>query len=203
MKDLSAAAWNDHYLEGITPWDLQGPCPQILEFTKEPWFSSTASILLPGAGRGHDAIALASMGHNVSAVDFAPGAIKALLQQAKEKKQNVHVFQRDFFSLSNDPFHKERYDIIIEYTFFCAIDPKLRANYIKLAHQLLRPNGYFAGIFFPTTNDKEPPPFVVDREEVLSLFKEGFTGEICEPNISIKPRKGREFLGIFKKTKPQ
>lgn len=199
MKDLSASAWNERYLQGITPWDLTGPCPQILQFTKEVWFPRHGAILFPGAGRGHDAIALAQLGYSISAVDFAKAALEELLRRAKEYGQTITVFKRDFFSLYEDPYHRERYDVILEYTFFCAINPALRKSYIDIAHRLLRPKGYFAGIFFPTAIDKEPPPFMVDQNEVVALFKENFSGQILEPTHSIQPRKGREFLGIFQK----
>ncbi len=198
-NELSAAAWEERYLQGDIPWDLATPTPEFVRLAKEPWFPKKGKALVPGGGRGHDAIWLASLGLEVDLVDFAPSALNAALELAK--KNPIHVYRRNFFDLPETSYHQEAYDLLLEYTFFCAIDPKLREKYVKTVHALLKPGGIAICLFFPLVSEKAGPPFLVSREEVKKLFTPFFDCRWEEPQISVKPRAGREFLGIFTKPK--
>lgn len=199
MKDLSAQAWNNRYLEQNTPWDLQGPTPEFSRLAAEHVFKSRMSILIPGGGRGYDAVALAKNGAVPYLVDFAQEPLRHTLELAAAEKVTVYTYRKDFFHLLDDSFHHGFYDAILEYTFFCAIDPKLRGEYARRAAELLRPNGLFVGLFFPTAMDREGPPFVVSEDDVEASFSPHFHITIEKPQKSVGPRNGREFLGIFRK----
>jgi hypothetical protein len=199
MKDLSPQAWNARYEEENTPWDLQGPTPEFQRLLKANIFKVGANVLVPGGGRGYDAIELAKSGRVPYLVDFAPAPIQSALEKATAERVTVYAYQKDFFQLLEDSFHRGFYDGILEYTFYCAIDPKRREEYAKLAAELLRPNGTFVGLFFPTEMDREGPPFVVSEDDVRAAFSPYFEISFQKPEQSITPRKGREFLGIFKK----
>jgi SAM-dependent methyltransferase len=70
-----ANAWQARYDTADTPWDLGEPAPALLEWLKmNPGQGRRA--LVPGCGRGHDALALAQAGWGVVAVDFAASAIE-------------------------------------------------------------------------------------------------------------------------------
>lgn len=197
MDDLSPQAWNQRYLDANTPWDLDGPTPEFVRLLREKALHKKGTVLIPGGGRGHDAVLFARHGYEVDLVDFADAALQAALNQAFLAKVNVHAYRQDFFALASLPYHVGRYDLLVEYTFFCAIDPALRARYVEAAAKLLRPGGQLVGLFFPLASDKEGPPFVVSREEVEALFRPYFELKIETPKESVKPRAGREFLGIF------
>jgi SAM-dependent methyltransferase len=148
---------------------------------------------VPGGGRGHDAILLAQRGLDVDLVDFAPAALEAAASLAAGAGAVIHTHLQDYFSLPGMPYHRERYDLIWEYTFFCAIDPSLRKAYAQAALNLLKPGGLLVGLFFPLESDKPGPPFLVSRDEVRELFSSFSEGRIEEPQRSVKPRAGREF----------
>ncbi len=93
----------------------------------------------------------------------------------------------------------ERYDIFLEYTFFCAIDPALRAEYAKAAQRLLKRGGFLVGLFFPLDGRSGGPPFAVEQKEITSLFEEHFEVQWEKPKASVKPRAEKELLGIFRK----
>jgi hypothetical protein len=200
VKDLSDSDWNQRYVEGNTPWDLSGPTPEFVRLLEEKIFPAAKSIaLVPGGGQGHDAILLALAGLEVDLVDFAPLALKSALELAHKSAARVYAYRQNFFELGNSPFHRGRYDLLLEYTFFCAIDPALRAKYVETAAALLKPGALFVGLFFPLASDKEGPPFVVSREEVEKLFRPYFDLKIETPQRSVEPRAGREFLGLFRR----
>ncbi len=188
---LSAADWDQRYQQKDTPWDLTGPTPELLRLV--PSLPPSGRALVPGGGRGHDALALAQHGMETHLVDFAPTAI----DEARALGKSIHLHCLDFFTLPEIPSHHAAYDLIWEYTFFCAIAPDLRARYVATIEKLLKPGGLFLGLFFPLVSEKSPPPFVVTESEVRALFPA--TLQIEKPQASVKPRAGREFLGFYRK----
>lgn len=200
MTDLSPNAWNERYRNGDTPWDLAGPTPEFVRVLDEKILPPKGTVILPGAGRGHDAILFAQRGYEVDLIDFAPDAVEAALIAAARERAVVFGYCRDFFDLATVGFHQARYDVMVEYTFFCAISPDNRARYAKTAAALIKPGGILLGLFFPTQIDKPGPPFPVSQAEVEKVFAPYFELKFEKPQRSVKPREGREFLGYFRRT---
>jgi SAM-dependent methyltransferase len=198
VKELSATDWEARYQEKNTPWDLQEATPEFVRLANEGWFPKKGKALVPGGGRGYDAIHLAKLGLEVDLVDFAPSALTAALELAAQEKATVYAYRANFFDLPKIGYHQKSYDVILEYTFFCAIDPSLREKYVESVTKLLKPKGLLVALFFPTLTDKEGPPFLVSKEEVEKLFAPYFEMEFHQAMVSVNPRKDREFLGIFR-----
>ena len=71
--------WERRYADGKTPWDRGEASPALTQaFAQIP--PPPARILVPACGRGHEVIALASMGYKVIGVDFAASAVQHLSQ---------------------------------------------------------------------------------------------------------------------------
>ena len=68
------------------------------------------------------------------------------------------------------------FDIVLEYTFFCAILPSQRLKYIEMLFKLLKNGGSFVGILFPINKSIEEggPPFRVNVSETLNIFSNYF-----------------------------
>ncbi len=197
MKDLSAADWNARYLNKDTPWDLSGPTPEFLRLLSR--LPTKGRAIVPGGGRGHDALLLAQRGLEVDLVDFAQEALDLALENAFAQKLKINAYRMNFFSLPNLPFHRGQYSLFLEYTFYCAIDPALRPAYAKAAAALLKPGGIFLALFFPTETEKAGPPFAISRPEIEKLFSADFHLQFEDTQASVKPRAGREFIGIFQR----
>ncbi|KMT15571.1 hypothetical protein BVRB_3g059210 isoform B [Beta vulgaris subsp. vulgaris] len=94
------------------------------------------------------------------------------------------------------------FDLIFDYTFFCAIEPKMRSAWATRMGDLLKPDGELITLMFPIDDHDGGPPYktsVVDYEEVLCPL--GFHAiSIVENELAVDPRKGREKLGRWKRT---
>ncbi|RZA06500.1 MAG: methyltransferase domain-containing protein [Proteobacteria bacterium] len=197
MTDLSAKAWEARYTDGNTPWDLSGPTPELARILAAGRLPKKGRALIPGGGRGHDAVLLAQSGLDAHLVDFAPSALNAVLEASSRAKVAVQVYRQDFFALPKLAALQQSFDLLWEYTFYCAIDLKLRGEYAKAAHALLKPGGIFVGLFFPLDFKQAGPPFEVSRAEIEKNFAPYFELHFEEPGMSVKPRAGKEILGIF------
>jgi SAM-dependent methyltransferase len=194
----SPQKWEADYQRGTDGWDLGGPTPVFKRLAASREFPP-GRMLVPGAGRGHDAREFARRGFQVTAVDFSPSAAREM-ERLAEPEAPLQILQQDIFTLS----HKldGTFDYMLEYTCFCAIDPARRGDYADLVQRLLKPGGAYIDLAFPLDGRAGGPPFAVGRDEIMGLFQErGFTLVRREkPADSISPRRNAEELFIFRKS---
>ncbi|MCB9136561.1 MAG: methyltransferase domain-containing protein [Anaerolineales bacterium] len=185
-----AQHWEVSYQNNQTVWDLGGPTPTLQRLAASGQFPP-GRMLVPGAGRGHDARIFARQGFAVTAVDFAEGAVQEMHRLATPDAP-LDILQADFFFLP--PALHGTFDYILEYVTYCAIDPSRRAEYARVVADLLKPGGLFLGLIFPLTFHASGPPFAVSTDELLGdLLPCGFVLLHREfPADTIRPRKGRE-----------
>jgi len=190
--------WENSYKTGEMTWDLGEPTPIFKNWIHSQKYPLTICVL--GAGNGWDALYFAEKGHDVTAVDFADSAIANMTYAAKKKKLNLNIVHEDIFKLEN--IYDAKFDIVLEYTCYCAIHPNKRINYIQIVNKLLKPSGKLVGILFPIDKmlDDYGPPFGVDINATIIMFSKYFTLVTKEiPTLSVPKRQGREVFIIFKK----
>jgi SAM-dependent methyltransferase len=195
----SPRKWEADYERKTDGWDLGRPTPILKRLTlRASRQLIPGRMIVLGAGRGHDAREFARNGFQVTAVDFAPHAVREM-QRLADPEAPVEILQHDIFSLSEDLDNS--FDYVLEYTCFCAIDPKRRREYADVVTRLLKPNGIYVDLAFPLDGRKGGPPFAVSAAEILDLFqKRGFKLLSREvPSDSISRRRGAEELFIFQK----
>lgn len=193
-KKLGEKYWNTRYKEGSTSWDLGQVSPPIKEYINQ-LKDKNIRILIPGCGNSYEAEYLAKKEFkNITLIDFAPELVAALKKKFKKHK-NIKILQEDFF------IHTGTYDLILEQTFFCAINPALRKDYVKKIHELLAVNGKLVGLLFNREFETEGPPFGGNSKAFELLFKPCFTFKYFEPCYnSYSKREGAElFINLIKK----
>jgi SAM-dependent methyltransferase len=190
--------WEGLYASGGDGWDLGGPTLPLVDFVNvNP--PPRGRVVVPGAGRGHDARFLASRGYDVTAIDFSPAAVAAARALVKRDRVNVEVLQRDLFSLPQDYTHA--FDGAWEYTCYCAIAPARRAAYVDVLRAIIRPGGWLLGCFFPLRALTPGPPFRVSTAEIRRVLRAGFRIERAFPPLrSVRPRQGREWMVLARRT---
>ena len=184
--DLDRTYWETRYSEKETGWDVGAVTTPLKEYFDQ-LTDKGLRILVPGGGRSYEAEYLHRAGFTeVHVIDLTDAPFKDLLARCPEfPKEHLHV--GDFFT------HGGSYDLIVEQTFFCALDPGLRTRYVASMHALLRPGGQLVGLLFNDPLNEDHPPFGGNRETYLPLFRKWFPDVHLEPCYnSIPPRAGRE-----------
>ncbi|MEZ4854064.1 methyltransferase domain-containing protein [Flavobacterium sp.] len=192
MTTLNKKFWENRYLNNETGWDVGTITTPLKEYIDQIE-NKNLKILIPGAGNGYEFDYLKQKGFlNVTVIDIAKHPLETL---TKRNPENGNQFiQTDFFDF------EEHFDLILEQTFFCALAPNLRTNYVEKMYQLLTNNGKIAGLLFNFPLTEVGPPFGGSKQEYEMLFKNKFSIKILEKCYnSIKPRQGKELFFIFEK----
>ncbi len=190
-SNLDQTYWKNRYTNDEIGWNIGFPSTPIKTYIDQ-LEDKTLKILIPGAGNSYEAEYLWNEGFkNVYVLDFAKQPLNNLKQRITSFPES-QLIHSNFFEL-NDEF-----DLILEQTFFCALHPNLRKKYVQKMHQLLKPNGKLAGLFFDFELTETGPPFGGQTNEYKSLFKAQFKIKTLERSInSIKERQGKELFFIF------
>src|SRR5260221_667356 len=189
--------WEADYQGGTDGWDPGGPTPVFQRLASSKRFKPGRMIVL-GAGRGHDAREFSRHGFQVTAVDFSKYVVGQMRKLA-DPAAPIEILQHDIFTLPDEL--NNSFDYLLEYTCFCAIDPKRRSEYADLVTRILKPGGTYIDLAFPLDARTGGPPFAVTESEIINLFtSRGFELISREkPEDSVKPRQHAEELFIFQK----
>lgn len=190
---LGETYWNNQYKANTTGWDLGEVSPPLKAYIDQLQ-NKNLRILIPGCGNTYEAGYLLKQGFtDVTVIDIAP----LLAAQIKERyKDNPHIkiILGDFFQ------HKGVYDLVLEQTFFCALNPPLRKDYVSKMQELLAPGGKLVGVLFDREFEQQGPPFGGCKCQYEPMFEKGFTLKTFHPCYnSFEKRKGTELFVILVK----
>lgn len=194
-KNLDKNYWNDRYTKGESSWDI-GYISGPLKGYVDQLYDKNISILIPGCGNAYEAEYLLQNGfNNITLIDISTIAAEAIKEKFASYGDKIKVIRGDFFEL------QQKFELILEQTFFCALDPSLRKNYAEKMYDLLKTNGKLVGVLFNRSFD-DSPPFGGDKEEYMHLFAPLFDILVMEPAYnSIERRAGTELFIIARKGK--
>ncbi|MCH4552539.1 methyltransferase domain-containing protein [Aestuariibaculum lutulentum] len=185
--DLSESYWDDRYKTDNTGWDI-GHISTPIKTYIDQLTKKDLKILIPGAGNAYEAEYLFHSGFkNVYVIDLSKTALDNIKARVPEFPES-QMLHGNFFDL-NDHF-----DLVIEQTFFCAINPELRFKYAEKIHQLLKPNGKLVGLLFDMPLNQTEPPFGGCESDYINYFSPYFNIELSPCYNSITPRHGKEFF---------
>ncbi|MBI3135084.1 MAG: methyltransferase domain-containing protein [Bacteroidetes bacterium] len=185
--------WDKRWQNQQTGWDV-GHISTPLKDYFDQLTDKKLKILIPGCGNAYEAEYLWEQGfHNTFIVEISELAVASFLKRYPGFPKE-HIFTTDFFKLEG------QFDLVVEQTFFCAIDPKLRTAYAQKVAQLLKPGGKLVGVLF-NRDFEGGPPFGGWRDEYIQTFNPYFELKVIETAYnSIPPRAGTElFIKFLKK----
>ena len=165
-KSKDAQYWEDRYRNNKTGWDMQQVSPPLKAYLDQIQ-NKDIKILIPGCGNAYEAEYLIRMGFtDVHVLDIA---IQPLinLQTRMSETDALHIHPTDFFEFYDS------FDLIIEQTFFCALNPHLRSAYANKMKDLLDKKGQLVGLLFdfPLVSG---PPFGGNISEYYPYFEPHF-----------------------------
>ena len=193
MEVIDKNYWEKRWENNETGWDagtITTPLKQYFDQLKD----KNIKILIPGCGNAHEAEYLFNEGFkHTYIIDLVPQALESFSKRVPNfPKENLIC--GDFFN------HQNQYDLIVEQTFFCALDPILREAYINKMHALLNPTGKLIGLLFNIPLNTAHPPFGGNKEEYQKQFAPFFHFKHFETCYnSIKPRENNELFIVFEK----
>jgi hypothetical protein len=124
------------------------------------------------------------------------------LSQGVAGAERVEWRLQDVFTLGETD--AGRFELAIEHTCFCAIDPSRRGAWAASVYGALRPGGMLLGVFY-AHGRPGGPPFTTGRDELPRVLGGvGFSIEQIEiPADSIERRAGLELLVRARKAGPR
>jgi methyl halide transferase len=189
MPSLNSSFWTKRYKDQQTGWDLGVVSPPLKAYIDQ-LENKELKILIPGCGNAYEGTYLWGKGFkNVHLLDYAKPALDSFHSRTLDfPTEQLH--SGDFFGYTGE------YELILEQTMFCAIDPELREKYIQKVYDLLVKGGKYVGVLF----DREfegGPPFGGSKQEYMDLLEKHFTTVSIEACYnSIAPRQESEVFVI-------
>ena len=186
---LTGSDWAERYQQNDTPWDHGAAHPELAARLQDHRLASRSQhrrALVPGCGRGHDALALAEAGWQVTAVDWVAELVPDLdgVLEAKGGRFDLG----DALGWDRHPV-----DLIWDHTFFCAIGLECRGVFGALARRVVVSGGRVASLVFPVGKEPElgGPPFGMCLEDLQDALGEQF--ELEEHSLVEHPISGRSY----------
>ena len=130
------------------PWNREEPPPQLVELVESRKVKPCKAIDL-GCGTGNYAVYLASLGFDVTGVDFSENAIEYAKMKANEKGVECNFMVSDVLDLSME----EEFDFAYDWELLHHIMPEERPEYVEVVHRLLSAKGKYLSVCF---NEKSP-----------------------------------------------
>ena len=185
--------WSNKYKKNKTGWDLGQVSPPLKAYFDQ-LENKDLKILIPGAGNAYEAEYLFNEGFkNIYVIDVS----KYPLKNIKSRIPNFpdqQLLHGDFFELN------ETFDLIVEQTFFCALNPVLRPEYARKMNSLLENEGKLVGLLFDVKLNVDHPPFGGSKEEYFKYFQPYFFVEKMQKSYNSVPNRiGRELFIKLKK----
>jgi len=152
--------WNTRHASSQTPWECNGVPANLKAFLNKktkgtaPTSAGRGSVLIPGCGAGHEIMAFAEAGYDVTAIDYSGAAVS----KAREKfgpGVADRIIIGDFFT---HEFAPASFDFVYERAFLCAFPPELRISYRDRVASLLKRGGDLIGYFYYKTPDRKAGP---------------------------------------------
>ena len=189
--NLSSDFWNNKYKNNKIGWDIGEVSPPLKAYFDQ-LTNKDLKILIPGGGNSYEAEYLFNVGFkNVYVVDLSQIALENIKTRipAFPDAQLIHS---DFFDIETT------FDLVIEQTFFCAINKSLRENYAQKMKELLNKHGKLVGLMFDAVLNENHPPFGGNKKEYTTYFESHFSMDIFTKCYnSFHNRQGMELFVKF------
>ena len=162
------------YAEGIPPWQIDRPQPEVIQLIEQGKFESP--VLDLGCGTGDNAIELARHGLVVKGLDAVPEA----LERARKKTEQAGLKQSPEFVLADALRLAEsglKARTVLDCALFHTFSDEERKNYIRGLEAVLSPGGRLHILSFSELETRQPGPRRLSLSEITWNFGAGWRVE--------------------------
>jgi SAM-dependent methyltransferase len=165
--------WQQRFERQTTPWDRGAPSPALVDALADGTLRAGLRVAVPGCGSGHEVLALAQAGCDVTGIDFAPAALALAQARLATAGAQAALVQADV--LAWQPL--QPLDAVFEQTCWCALHPDHWNAYAAQLARWLRPGGRLLLMAMQCRRDEaaavgriEGPPYHMDIHAVRALL---------------------------------
>ena len=162
------------YAEGIPPWQIDRPQPEVLQLIEQGKFESP--VLDLGCGTGDNTIELARHGLVVKGLDAVPEA----LERARKKTEQAGLKQSPEFVLGDALRLAEsgvKARTVLDCALFHTFSDEERKDYIRGLEAVLSPGGRLHILSFSELETRQPGPRRLSLSEITGSFGAGWRVE--------------------------
>ena len=162
------------YAEGIPPWQIDRPQPEVIRLIEQGKFESPVVDL--GCGTGDNAIKLARHGLVVKGLDAVPEA----LERARKKSEQAGLKQSPEFVLADALRLAEsglKARTVLDCALFHTFSDEERKDYIRGLEAVLIPGGRLHILSFSELETRQPGPRRLSLSEITGSFGAGWRVE--------------------------
>ena len=150
---------------GVPPWDIGRPQSEFMRLAEAG--ETKGSVLDVGCGTGENALYLASLGHEVWGIDFAPAAIEKGRAKARERGLEVTLVVWNVLELQS---FKRIFDIVIDSGLFHSLTDGERLLFVRSLTAVLEPGGTYFMLCFSEHEPGSWGPRRVTQAEIRAAF---------------------------------
>ena len=162
------------YAEGIPPWQIDRPQPEVIQLIEQGKFESP--VLDLGCGTGDNTIELARHGLVVKGLDAVPEA----LERARKKTEQAGLKQSPEFVLGDALRLAEsglKARTVLDCALFHTFSDEERKDYIRGLEAVLSPGGRLHILSFSELETRQPGPRRLSLSEITGSFGAGWRVE--------------------------
>ena len=162
------------YAEGIPPWQIDRPQPEVIRLIEQGKFESP--VLDLGCGTGDNAIELARHGLVVKGLDAVPEA----LERARKKMEKVGLKQSPEFVLGDALRLAEsglKARTVLDCALFHTFSDEERGQFIRELEAVLSYGGRLHILSFSELETRQPGPRRLSLSEISGSFGSGWRVE--------------------------
>ena len=162
------------YAEGIPPWQIDRPQPEVIRLIEQGKFESP--VLDLGCGTGDNTIELARHGLVVKGLDAVPEA----LERARKKTEQAGLKQSPEFVLGDALRLAEsrlKARTVLDCALFHTFSDEERGEYIRGLEAVLSQGGRLHILSFSELETRQPGPRRLSLSEITGSFGKGWRVE--------------------------
>jgi hypothetical protein len=172
-----ALDWEARFRAERTPWERPTLNAAFVTWRRDGVLAP-CRILVPGAGRSGEPLALSQDGFDVTVVDAAPSAVAVQRVRLHAAALRAEIHEADLLTWTPPaPF-----DAVYDQTCLCALPPAIWPDYAARLHDWLRPGGMLF-LLAMQTGREGGPPYDCPPDTMRALFSAGWEWPSSLPGL--------------------